>query len=207
MATKQSAQYPYRWANGSWHSKPQGPTNGGSNGTVAIGGVPVTQSTWASGGLANALVPGSYPAAQPPPADAGLDMAKVGANRNIALGNSEAAVQEGDLGFDAGYNADGTVNTSNPYSRAALLQLAHEQQTLGTTNSMAAAGQLYSGARANAQAGVDTNYARNEAGNRLAYQRGLHSIKAGQLTNYANNSIGVSDADFNGTYKSVYPGS
>lgn len=176
-------------------------------GTVAIGNTPVTQAQWAGGDLANALVPGSYPAAAPQLADASLDMARVTANRNIAVGNSESAYDEGNLGFDAGYNPDGSVNTANPYSRAALLQLAHENQTRGTTNSMAAGGQGYNGSLLSGLAGVDRTYAQNEAGNRLAYQRGLHSIKANQLSNYANNSISVGDADFNGLLKQAYPGS
>ncbi len=44
-----------------------------------------------------------------------------------------------------------TVDPSNPFSRAALLQRSYDNAKRGTTNSMAAAGQLYSGALQNAQ--------------------------------------------------------
>lgn len=43
------------------------------------------------------------------------------------------------------------VDVTNPFSRAALLKRAHNQNQAGNTNSMAAAGQLYSGALQNAQ--------------------------------------------------------
>lgn len=146
------------------------------------------------------------PPAAPQPQDPGFENQKLQAGRNVALSNSESAYQTGNLGFDAGYNPDGTVNTANPYSRAALLQLGYENQQRGTNNSMFAAGQGYSGARLNAQAGNDRNYAMNEAANRLAYQRGLHGIQTGQLNTYANNSLGVGQGDFNALSKQAYPG-
>lgn len=144
--------------------------------------------------------------AQPQPPDPALEQAKLQAGRNVALSNSEGAYQEGNLGFDAGYNPDGSINTANPYSRAALYQLQYENDQRGTTNSMAAAGQLYSGAIENQRGINSSNYARNEAGNRLAYQRGLHGIQSGRLSTMANNSLGVNDADFNALLKSTYPG-
>jgi hypothetical protein len=72
-------------------------------------------------------------------------------------------------------------------------------------NSMAARGQLYSGAYGTAQNLNDTNYARGEAGNRLAYQRAMHGIQSGLLGTYANAGTGVSDADFAALLKSTYP--
>jgi hypothetical protein len=144
--------------------------------------------------------------AQPQPVDPNFENAKQTASRNIAIAGGESTYQQGNLNFDYGYNADGSINTANPYSRAAMLQLGYENQQRGTTNSLASQGQLYSGALVN-QRGIDSSdYARNEAGNRVAYQRGLHAIQAGKLGTYASNSLGVSDADFGSLLKSTYPG-
>lgn len=145
------------------------------------------------------------PSAQPP--DPNVLNAQLVGNRNVAIGNATAAYDTGNLSFDSGINPDGTVNTANPYSRAALYQLAYERQQLGTTNSMAARGQLYSGALQN-QRGLDAgNYAQQDAGNRLGYQRALHGVQTNRLTTYANAGTGVSDADFAALLKSTYPGS
>lgn len=169
-------------------------------------------ATFNTGQPANATGPPKGSAARAPltaapqPQDPGFENQKLQAGRNVALGNSEAAYQTGNLGFDAGYNPDGTVNTANPYSRAALLQLGYENQQRGTNNSMFAAGQGYSGARLNAQAGNDRSYAMNEAANRLAYQRGLHGIQYGQLNTASNNALGVGQGDFNALLKQAYPG-
>jgi hypothetical protein len=49
-------------------------------------------------------------------------------------------------------------DTSNPYSRAALLQRSYDQTKQGNTTSYAARGQLYSGALGNAQNAAQTNF-------------------------------------------------
>jgi hypothetical protein len=51
-----------------------------------------------------------------------------------------------------------TFDPSNPNSRAALLLKHYQQSKAGTQNSMAARGQLYAGARVNAQNANDSNY-------------------------------------------------
>lgn len=145
------------------------------------------------------------PSAQP------VDPATVNAQlvgaRNVALGNANAAYDQGNLSFDYGYNPDGSVNTANPYSRAALYQLGYEHQQAGTTNSLAARGQLYSGAIQNQRAADASGYSQQDAANRLAYQRAAHGVQSGQLGTYANAGTGVSDADFSALLKSTYPGS
>jgi hypothetical protein len=94
---------------------------------------------------------GATPGVTPQPYDPAAANAALVGNRNIALAKGEGAYQLGNLGFDYGYNPDGSVNTANPYSRAALYQLAYTNSKRGTTNSLAARGQLYSGAMVNAQ--------------------------------------------------------
>lgn len=144
-------------------------------------------------------------AVSPQPIDPNVINAQLIGNRNVAIGNGEAAYQTGNLGFDYGYNPDGSINSANPYSRAALYQLGYENQQRGTTNSLAARGQLYSGALLN-QRGLDASgYAQAEAANRLGYQRSLHGIQAGQLGTAANAGTGVSDADFAALLKATYP--
>lgn len=49
------------------------------------------------------------------------------------------------------YSIDDNVDVTNPFSRAALLKRSYQQHQAGNTNSMAARGQLYSGALQNAQ--------------------------------------------------------
>jgi hypothetical protein len=147
------------------------------------------------------------PAVTPAPFDANAANATLIGNRNVAISKGEAANTLGNLGFDFGYNPDGSLNTANPYSRAALYQLAYTNSKRGTTNSLAAQGQLYAGAMVNAQNENDRVYAQNEANNRLAFQRAVHGVQTGQLNTFANAGTGVSDADFAATLKSVYPGS
>jgi hypothetical protein len=83
---------------------------------------------------------GSSGGATPPPYDPSVDQAAIIGGRNVAITNGNAAYDTGNLSFDYGYNPDGTVNTANPYSRAALYQLAYTNSKRGTLNSMAAQG-------------------------------------------------------------------
>lgn len=77
---------------------------------------------------------------------------------------------------DSGFNVD----PNNPFSRAALLQKRYTEAKQGTTNSMAAQGQLYSGALQTAQ---DENSFQNQAGideNQKAFNRYLDSLISGR---------------------------
>jgi hypothetical protein len=146
---------------------------------------------------------GTASGATPPPYDPSVDEAAIIGGRNVAITNGNAAYDTGNLSFDYGYNPDGTVNTANPYSRAALYQLAYTNSKRGTLNGMGI--NADSGAYGQAQGLNDTAYARNEAANRLGYQRAIHGIQSGQLAAYANAGSGVSGADFSALLKSVYP--
>lgn len=150
--------------------------------------------------------PPAPPSPTPQPVDPNVLNAQLIGNRNVAIGKGEAAYDTGNLGFDYGYNPDGSINTANPYSRAALYQLNYEHQQAGTTNSLAARGQLHSGAIQNQRNLDASNYGQATAANRLAYQRGLHSIQTGQLGTLANAGTGVSDADFQALLKATYSG-
>lgn len=136
----------------------------------------------------------SIPTPQAP--DPAFEAAKLTAGRNVALGNAESAYQTGQVKTGYGYAADGSIDASNPYSQAMQLQDSYKRSQLGTNNSMAAQGQFYSGARLNAQATNDRNYAQSDYSLRQGYGQALHGIQYGQAQNYANNATGVSDADF-----------
>jgi hypothetical protein len=82
----------------------------------------------------------------------------------------------GRLGFDSGFDAQGQVDLSNPYSQAMLLQRHKEQATTGINNSMASAGQQYSGARLNAQDENSYQYERNRSNLQTQTQRGYQDL-------------------------------
>ena len=82
---------------------------------------------------------------------AGLESA-----RTQALDSIES--QRRGLGINYGLGQFGGSAASNPYSRAALLQKSYDQNQIRTQNSMAAAGQLYSGATQNARNFNVSNY-------------------------------------------------
>jgi hypothetical protein len=232
MAAKKSAQNPYQWPNGEWHSEPwaqhlgqiQGNAQaknalmnygrpGGPSSPADLPGFPGGPQEPFAGvdtshiGAIRGAPSADSPASTPQPFDPALASTQIAANRGVAIGRSDAAYQQGNLGFDLGYNPDGTVNTANPYSRAALLQLSHEHDLAGANTSYAAQGQLYSGAYGRAKARADNGYAMNEAANRLAYQRGTHGIQTGLLNAAGNAGSAVSDADFNALLRQTYPGS
>lgn len=107
--------------------------------------------------------PVSAPVAQARPVDPFLEAAQGTANRNLSQTLQGLQYQRGQLGteFGLGVTPQGTVfdDPSNPYSRAAALQLAHDRSVKGTQTGMAAQGQLYSGALQNAQ---NENYRVND---------------------------------------------
>lgn len=99
------------------------------------------------------------PAAPPPPQGIGIDPrfdADIGAiDRDTATSLAGLEQQQGQLGaaYGLGVDASGNVfdDPSNPFSRAAALAQSYRNAQRGTTNSMAARGQLYAGSLQNAQ--------------------------------------------------------
>lgn len=106
-------------------------------------------------GPAQAPAPGASAALPGLPVDPFYDAAVGSANRNLAAGLAQLQYQRGQLGstFGLGIDPSGAVfeDVSNPYSRAATLQKLYDQSRRGTGTTMAARGQLYSGAMQNAQ--------------------------------------------------------
>jgi hypothetical protein len=93
------------------------------------------------------------------------------------------------LGQESGFNAQGGLDPSNPYSVAANLQRRYQQGQRGTTNSMAAAGQLYSGAHGRNLAEGTYQYNRSYDSARRDAQRGYLSLaQQGQQATYQRDS-------------------
>jgi hypothetical protein len=87
-----------------------------------------------------------------------------------------------------------------------LLQDNYKRSQTGTNNSMAAQGQLYSGARLNAQGRNDRLYAEGSASLRDSAQDRYHNIGYGRLQNYGQNSMGGSQAGYDALRTSIYGG-
>jgi hypothetical protein len=141
---------------------------------------------------------------QPQPFDPQLDAARQGAAWNTQIAGAEAGYQRGQLAYNNGFNADGTVNTSNPYSQATLLQDSYKRSQTGTNNSYAAQGQLYSGARLNAQATNDRGYAQGYDQLRRQSMDQYHQLGFGQLQTYGQNALGVNSADYDALRRAIY---
>ena len=155
-------------------------------------------------GVSNTGPGGSWEPSQPPvggpPLDPALEAYKTSANRNIAIAKGDAAYQTGQLQQTFGY---GDAGAANPYSRAALLKEQFDRAKLGTTNNMASAGQLYSGAYGRAQNENAHQYSIAEDANRRAYDQAIYGVNKGLATTTANYGVGVDDATFNSLLKAL----
>lgn len=210
MAKTKSAKYPHQWPDGSWHSitwsEHQFNKTKAKPGEIKIaapdgGFIPVSEHDFGYGkGVLQA------PVVDPQPFDAAFEAAKQSAQWNITTGTAEANYQLGRTAYSTGYNADGSLNTSNPYSQAMLLQDNYKRSRVGANNSMTAAGQYASGARRNAQGRNDRLYAEGSASLRDQAQDRYHDIQYGQLQNYGQNSIGGTQAGYDALRRSIYGG-
>lgn len=98
------------------------------------------------------------------------------------------------LGFDTGYNAQGQIDTRNPYSQAMALQRGWEQDQRGVSTSMAARGQLYSGARQRGLNESTYNYERNRSGLATSAQRGYEDLTTAEQAAGAQRTQGHTQA-------------
>lgn len=146
------------------------------------------------------------PPVTPQPVDPAYEAQKLGAAWNIQTADGEAGYQRGETAWGTGYNADGSLNTSNPYSQAMLLQDQYKRSVTGANNSLAAAGQYYSGARLNAQARNDRTYAQGSSALKDSARQAYHGIDYGQLQSYGSNSLGVSSGGYDALRRQVYGG-
>lgn len=86
----------------------------------------------------------------------------------------------GRIAFDTGFGPDGQVDLSNPYNQALMLQRSYEQAQKGINTSMAAQGQLYSGARRTKQREAAFQFERNRSNLATSAQRGYENLSLDQ---------------------------
>ena len=95
------------------------------------------------------------------PYSASADTSIAGLNQNYGDTNANIDYQQQQAkqqyGLDPGYNDPST----NPYSKAALLENSYHNAQQGNTNNYASRGQLYSGALTNAQNTASGSYLQN----------------------------------------------
>lgn len=112
-----------------------------------------------------------------------------GAENRFNQANIGLDDQENQLGINYGLGEKGGSVASNPYSRAALLQRSYDQNQRRTQNSMAAAGQLYSGATQNARNFNSFNY--GQAGDALRKDFGSRISQIGVQRQGALDQLGA----------------
>lgn len=139
--------------------------------------------------------------------DPGVMGAEDSGLRDTQLADAGFVFANNQIGADYGFDATGGIDPNNPYSRAALLQESYKRSQRGTQTSMAARGQLHSGAYGRAQDEVGRNY--NIGYDRL--QKGYTREKGTAVTNllsaYTGAAGGISDATFEALLNKLKGGS
>jgi hypothetical protein len=116
----------------------------------------------------------------------------------LGLGDVSDAFQRQQLSNEYGLGGD----TSNPYSRAAVLQANYKKSQASNVGSYAAKGQLYSGALQTAQNAATGSYNQGYDALQRSYQKSLQSIAQQRLNRYATQGQGIDDS----TYASISRG-
>jgi hypothetical protein len=80
-----------------------------------------------------------------------------------------------------GFTEQGQIDPSNPFGRAQLLKRSYDQSQRGTTNSLAARGQLYSGALQRQKEENQFNYQANDAALRGLYGQEMAGLSAARF--------------------------
>lgn len=174
----------FGWGGKPGHLPTQRPGRPNRYGTQGFGGVGY--------GMADPKNWPKIPTAPPPQAaqeqaqaggqqpDPNLEAQRASANLGINLGNAWDTYQQGRIEQDYGLN-----DTSDPFAKAALLQQTYQNSRRGNTNSMAAQGQLYSGALQNAQAGAERSYNQGYDQLKRGRQDALDQLLKGKLDRYS----------------------
>lgn len=157
------------------------PTNSG--GTVAIGNKPVSQSQWLAGDLYRAMsggqsppAPPAPPATPPPPRVFAPDSAY---NDEIARIQraSEQTIGELDSAERRVKYSYGFDDPTNPFARASESKREFLQRASGITNSLAARGQFFSGARARQLRENSREGDKSLAALRQEYEQALETLR------------------------------
>lgn len=134
-----------------------------------------------------------------PPIDPNYDAYRVSSGRNLALANADATYAGAQIENQYGLGSD----TSNPYSRAKLLEETYKRSQRGTLNNYAAQGQLYSGAYGRMQGENKRNYSMGYDELARSYQDAKRTNTRNQLGAYADYGVGVDDAQFNSLLRAL----
>lgn len=126
-------------------------------------------------------------------------------NRDFGISDANAAYNIGQEAYNTGFNQNGTLNESNPYSEAALLKENFNRATSGTLNSYANQGQLYSGAYGRMQGENSRQYSigYNNAATRAADT--YHRIAYGRQTAASQAGVGLNDQARLALYRALFP--
>lgn len=188
MAEKKSAKYPYRWSDGSYHSRPQ------HTSTVRPQGSGLPAGTPASGLPANTPTQVGFSSPQPtaPPPDPEAAEYQARAQRTGAISGVLAQYDIGRTNQEYGFG-----DSSNPYSRANLLMENFKRGQAGTNVGYAAQGGLYSGAYQTAQQEQQHQYDIGYDRLRRDYQDQIGNIQRGQLQQYGEYGSGLSLEQYN----------
>lgn len=136
-----------------------------------------------------------------PPWDPTYEADVSGINRlhNDTIAN--LGYEESQLSPSYGYQTDNSgnvsVDPSNPFSKAALLQKTYGENQARSTNSMAAQGQLYSGALQNQQNQNTFGFQQNTDALKRAYSNALQSIRARRTAADTTQYINTNNAGAN----------
>jgi hypothetical protein len=124
------------------------------------------------------------------------DVSSINSARDQSL--LQIAAQRSQLGSDYGYQQDQTgavtVDPSNPFSRAALLERTYRQSQAGSTNSLAARGQLYSGALQNALGEGQYQHDVGSDALQRSFQSAAQALEAQRLQALTGATTGITDA-------------
>lgn len=133
-----------------------------------------------------------------PPPDPELEARKALAKQTIALGEISDTYLRSQL-----QNQYGIGDTSNPYSRAKLLEKSYRDSQAGNINSYARMGQLYSGALQKAQMETTSKYNQNYDAMQRDYSNAQNKITQGRLARYANAGQPIDDATYQSLRRSL----
>lgn len=106
------------------------------------------------------------------------DLSRLGSDYGYGVNYTPGQVDDSGLAT-VGDATIGELDTSNPYSRAALLQKSYTNNRQANTTNLAARGQLYSGALQKTQEGQQTAFNQGSEANRRGFQDAIRAYIGG----------------------------
>lgn len=184
-------------------AKRKGKTTGTSSGIPSsyLPTAPTTTGTGIPGAISAPVFPTNPYVSPVIPLDPAVENARVVGNRNVALSNAYGTYQLGELENVYGLGND----TSNPYSKAKLLEDSYNRSRRGSLNSYAEVGQLHSGAYGRAQGENQRNYLMGYDQLSRSYTGAKQNIGLAGLQTYANAGTSIDQATFDAALRALFP--